>query len=78
MTDRRNTDGNWQINYSWTQPYTVISHNPFYNLGYDDHLRVKQELLLLDQIDKTVEKMLTFPDVEAIMNKLRHKGEGNV
>lgn len=31
-----------------------------------------------DAVDVLVDEMLTYPDAEAIMNKLREQGEGNV
>jgi hypothetical protein len=44
----------WNINYTWTQPYTV-SMNPFYNT-----LTVAHELQRLDDIDRAVQMMLTY------------------
>lgn len=50
--------------FTFTQPYTV-SMNPYYN-----QLSVAHELQRLDDIDKAVQNMLTYPDAEAIINKL--------
>lgn len=50
--------------FSFTQPYTV-SLNPYYN-----QISVAHELQRLDDIDKAVQNMLTYPDAEAIINKL--------
>jgi hypothetical protein len=54
----------WQVSYTWTQPYTV-SLNPYYNT-----LTLAHELQRLDDIDRAVQNMLTYPDAEAIINKL--------
>ena len=53
--------------YSWTQPYNV-SMNPFYRSVQDAQLEL--ELDRLDAIDILVDEMLTYPDAEAIINKL--------
>ena len=58
--------------FSWTQPYSV-SMNPFYSAP-----SVADEMARLEMVDKWVDAMLTFPDAEAIMNKIRQTGEGNV
>jgi len=65
--------------YSFTQPYNA-SMNPFYNLNAPEifHvLSVAKEIKRLDEIDALVDNMLTYPDAERIMNKLREQGEGN-
>ena len=67
MTDRRNTDGNWTINHSWTQPYP--SMNPFYQ-----DTTVRDEMIRIEAVDNIVQSMLTYPDAERIMNKLRGQG----
>jgi hypothetical protein len=61
--------------FSWTQPYEV-SYNPFYQSVQDAQLEA--ELDRLDAVDVLVDEMLTYPDAEAIMNKIRQHGEGNV
>lgn len=66
MTDRRNTTGSWT--YSFTQPYTV-SMNPLY--GMDRQIGVAQELKRLEEIDTLVDNMLTFPEAEAILLKIK-------
>jgi hypothetical protein len=40
-------------------------------------LSVEQELDALDKIDKRVDEMLTYPEAEAILNKVMKQGEGN-
>ena len=57
------------ISHSWTQPYSV-SMNPF----YQDQVTAN-ELRKLDDIDRAVQMMLTYPDAEAIINKIRQQGD---
>jgi len=63
MDESPNING---YSFSWTQPYNV-SMNP----AYDTHLRVCQELLLLDSIDLRVQNMQSYPDAERILSKLK-------
>jgi hypothetical protein len=43
------------------------------NPAYDNQLRVAQELLLLDQIDRQVEPMSSFPQIEEMLKKVLDK-----
>ena len=55
--------------YRFTQPYTVSM-----NVLYGDMSRqigVAQELKRLEEIDTLVDNMLTYPDAEAIIKKIR-------
>lgn len=63
----------------WTQPY--VSMDAF-NLGDNQFIRavaqkaaqeeaLEKEMALLDEIDARVQNQLTFPDVEAIINKVK-------
>lgn len=61
----------WSVNYTWSQPYTV-SMNPYYQT-ITQQMTVAHELQRLDDIDRAVQNMLTYPDAEAIINKLRNK-----
>lgn len=58
--------------YSFSQPYNV-SMNPMYGMG--KMIGVAQELKRLDEIDQIVQNMLTYPDAEVIMNKIRQQGD---
>ena len=60
--------------FSWTQPYSV-SMNPFYTPGSASDLT--KEMAVIEAIDHLVESGLTHPEADRILNKLRHKGEGN-
>jgi len=67
MTDRRNTDGNWTISHSWTQPYP--SMNSFYNMN--QVVDIQEQLRTIEMVDDWVDAMLTYPDAERIMNKIQ-------
>lgn len=69
MTDRPNMRG---YSFTWTQPYSV-SLNPFYQSVSDAQLEL--ELDRLDAVDVLVDEMLTYPDAERILNKIRQKGD---
>ena len=51
----------WSMSYSFSQPYNNWSH-PVSS--------VEKQLIVLEAIDNIVQNMLTFPDVEAILNKI--------
>jgi hypothetical protein len=66
-------NGKWSYDWSWTQPY--VSMNEFFQ-GKEcreiyEALTVEQELDRIDQTDEMVDKMLTYPDAEAILNKIK-------
>ena len=61
MDEFHNTNG---YSFSWTQPYNV-SINPFYT-----NYRVRDEMIRIEAVDNIVQNMLTYPDAEAILNKL--------
>ena len=71
MAESPNTNPFNGYSVSWTQPYLPISYNPFYERKVD----VAEEMAKIEMVDKWVDSMLTYPDAEAIINKLRHKGE---
>jgi hypothetical protein len=54
---------------SWTQPYLPTSYNPFYERARD--LRAEEEVDRLEMVDRWVDSMLTYPDAEAILNKIK-------
>jgi hypothetical protein len=61
----------------WSQPY--ISMNDFFQ-GKDcgeiyEALSVEQEIDALDKSDEIVQNMLTYPDAEAILNKIRKESK---
>lgn len=68
MDEFRNTNG---YSFSWTQPYLPTSYNPFYERARD--LRLEEEVDKLDMVDRWVDAMLTYPDAEVILNKIRRQ-----
>jgi len=61
----------------WSQPY--VSMNDFFQ-GKEcreiyEALSVEKELDALDKADEAVQNMLTFPDVDAILNKIRKESK---
>ena len=58
----------WTMSYSYSQPYTAWNHPAS---------SVELELAVLDAIDNIIQNWLTFPDAEAIINKLNKRGTHN-
>lgn len=59
--------------FSWTQPYQSL--NEFFQ-GQDckeiyERLKTEEEIDRLDKIDVLVDSMLTYPDAEAIIKKMK-------
>ena len=71
MAESPNTNG---YSFSWTQPYLPTSYNPFYERKVD----IAEEMAKIEMVDRWVDAMLTYPDADAIMNKIRQLGEGDV
>jgi hypothetical protein len=67
---------NWNINHSWSQPYDSL--NAFFQgqtcREIYNKLTLEEEIDKLEMVDRWVDSMLTFPDAEAIMNKIKEKG----
>ena len=66
-------NGKWSYDWNWTQPYTSMdqffrgqSCQEIYNA-----LSLEEEIDALDKTDEMVDKMLTYPDAEAILDKIR-------
>lgn len=51
----------WSMSYSFSQPYSNWSHPTS---------KVEKEMIIIEAVDNIVQNMLTFPDVEAILNKI--------
>ena len=83
MTERRNTNGNWSYDWSWTQPYVNMEGFGSFNDAYkglssgdiyqkmQEEQATQKEMALLASIDEEVQNMLTYPDAEAILNKIK-------
>ena len=73
MAESPNTNPFNGYSASWTQPYLPTSYNPFYEQQAQAQERaVELENLLYDLecIDEQVDQMLTYPDAEAIINRI--------
>lgn len=64
MTERQNING---YSFSWTQPYLPTSYNPFYERKVD----IAEEMAKIEMVDNWVDAMLTYPDAERILKKLK-------
>ena len=65
-----NNKNNYDISYSWTQPYLPVSYNPFYEQLPKS--LVAEEMAHISNADRRVEMMLTYPDAEEIINKIKN------
>ena len=63
MTDRRRTDGNWQINASYSYEYPNWNSRMGKPLG----IAVQNEIARLDFLEQEIQNMLTYPDAERII-----------
>lgn len=74
-------NGKWSCNYQYSQDYPGYLNNQFiYSMNEkfkEERINEKtqKELDLIASIDEMVDKMLTFPDAEAILNKIRRKDD---
>ena len=64
MDEFPNTNG---YSFTWTQPYLPTSYNPFYERKVD----VAEEMAKIKMVDNWVDAMLTYPDAERILKKLK-------
>ena len=64
MDEFPNTNG---YSFSWKQPYLPTSYNPFYERKVD----VAEEMAKIKMVDNWVDAMLTYPDAERILKKLK-------
>ena len=74
MDEFRNTRG-YSVN--WTQPYTTL--NSFFGSPQVTSLvrnaQVEEELIRIDAVDNIVQNMLTYPDAEVILNKIKKEAK---
>ena len=65
------------ITHSWTQPYTSLN-SFFQSKAVQDRvndLTIEEQLDKIEMVDRWVDSMLTFPDAEAILNKIMEEGK---
>lgn len=55
---------NFNINYSWTQPYHV-STNPFYQKSSP-----QEEMEKIEMVDRWVDVMKSYPDAERLLKNI--------
>jgi len=76
MAESPNTNG---YSFSWTQPYPQgMNWQPYIpqefkgkSAGEIYHaLTLEEEIARLEMVDRWVDAMLTYPDADAIMNKI--------
>lgn len=75
MAEFPNTDPFKGYSVSWTQPYQSL--NEFFRGKsceeiYHD-LSVEQEIDRLEAVDRIVQNQLTYPEAEAIINKVKQQ-----
>jgi len=68
MDEFPNTNG---YSFTWTQPYLPTSYNPFYERKTD----IAEQMARIEMVDNWVNAMLTFPDAERILNKIRKESK---
>ena len=68
MAEFPNTNPFNGYSIQWTQPYLPTSYNPFYEPAANT---ITQEMAKIEQVDSWVDSMLTYPDAERIINKIR-------
>lgn len=71
MAESPNTNPFNGYSASWTQPYLPTNVNPFYERARD--LRVEEEIDRLEAVDRIVQNQLTYPEAEAIINKVKQQ-----
>ena len=59
--------------YSFTQPYPCFFTNEMKEIIQER--KVEEELDALERTDQAVQNMLTYPDAEAILNKIREESK---
>ena len=63
----------FNISYSWTQPYLPTSYNPFYQTSEPKNaLTLQEELDRLAEIDDQVSLMHSYPEAQAIIQKVQN------
>lgn len=74
-------NGKWSYDFSWTEPYKKMEgfglwDNPYIREVAQKNAKeqkVETELALLESTDKRIDEMLTYPEAEAIVNKIRRQ-----
>jgi hypothetical protein len=65
-------NGKWSYDFSWTQPYVNMEGFGLFSDPKEQVERSTQkELDRIASTDKLVDEMLTYPEAEAILNKIK-------
>ena len=65
-------NGKWSYDFSWTQPYVNMEGFGLFSDPEEQVERSTQkELDRIASTDKLVDEMLTYPEAEAILNKIK-------
>jgi hypothetical protein len=69
-------NGKWSYDFSWTQPYVNMEGFGLFSDPKEQcEQTTQQELDALDRADEVVQTMLTFPDVDRILNKIKKESK---
>ena len=63
----------WSTNYTYSQPYPSFFTQEMKDLI--NERKVEEELDALERTDEIVQNMLTYPDAEAILNKIKEASD---
>ena len=63
----------WSTNYTYSQPYPSFFTQEMKDLI--NERKIEDEIDALDRTDEIVQNMLTYPDAEAILNKIKEASD---
>ena len=63
----------WSINYTYSQPYPSFFTQEMKDLI--NERKIEDEIDALDRTDEAIQNMLTYPDAEAILNKIKEASD---
>ena len=62
----------WSMSAKFTQPYHSLDSGKIYELLKAQETEIANELAWLDYVEEEfIQNMLTYPDAEAILNKIK-------
>tara|TARA_B100001121_G_C18604148_1_gene580973 strand:- start:736 stop:969 length:234 start_codon:yes stop_codon:yes gene_type:complete len=66
---KRNEDGKWSYDWSWTQPY--VEMQGFFTPKEQVDQTTRKEMDRIASIDKQIDLMDRYPDAEAMIERLK-------
>jgi hypothetical protein len=64
-------DKKWSMSFKFTQPYHGLDSRQIYE-ALNNNEAIANELAWIDYVEEEfIQKMLTYPDAEAILNKIK-------